>query len=398
VSAARGLNRRPLPDIRRDGRRRRSRVRILFFSVHYGTVGGVRLIVDALARAARADGHEIAAVVEGDAAHFAGPARDVPLYPFPPRARDLRRLRRFARKLPLAAARLVAASRAVAPDVVSVHCVRRFAPYAALLRRFTGTPQVLNLQEAAMPPGTTENRGLFRLLVRAADAVAACSEEAAAYARTVGGTRRVEVVPNGYEPAEFAGDAVFPHPRPYVLGLGRLEAQKGFDVLVAALARLTRADVDVVLAGDGSAREPLATAARAHGVAERVRFLGAVDRATTIALLRGAAVVAVPSRFEGLPLVCIEALAAGRPVVASAVNGTPELIRDGDTGWLVPPDDAPALAAALGQALDASVEAARRAARGRAIVERDHPWPVVARRWLALCAGVAGRSGVAAAA
>jgi glycosyltransferase involved in cell wall biosynthesis len=373
-------------------------VRILFFSVHYGTVGGVRLIVDALAQAARAEGHAVAAVVDGAADAFVGPAQQVQLYPFPARARELRRLHRFARKLPFAAARLVAATRAAAPDVVSIHCVRRFAPYAALLRRLTGTPQVLNLQEAAMPPGVDENRRLFRLLVRAADAVAACSGEAAAYARIRGGARRVEIVPNGYDPAEFAGDTVFRHPRPYVLGLGRLEPQKGFDVLVTALARLGRQDVDVLLAGDGSVRQALAECARTSGVADRVRFLGVVDRPTTVALLRGAAVVAVPSRFEGLPLVCIEALAAGRPVVASAVNGTPEVIRDGDTGWLVPPDDASALAAAVAEALGTPAEAARRAARGRMIVEREHPWSVVGRRWLALCAYVAGGPGVAAAA
>jgi glycosyltransferase involved in cell wall biosynthesis len=110
-----------------------------------------------------------------------------------------------------------------------------------------------------------------------------------------------------------------------------------------------------------------------------------------VALLRGAAVVACPSRFEGLPLVCVEALAAGRPVVASAVNGTPELIRDGDTGLLVPPNDSAALAAALRRVLAAPEEAARLAARGRELVERDNPWPVVTRRYLALCAEVAGQ-------
>jgi glycosyltransferase involved in cell wall biosynthesis len=386
-----------VPDIRRDGRFRRLRVRILFLSVHYGTMGGVRLIVDALAAAARDEGHQVAAVVDGDAARFAGPARELALYPFPARTRDFRRLRRFARKFPLAATRLLAASRALAPDVVSVHCVRRFAPYVAVLRRLGGTPQVLNLQEAALPPGVPENPGLFRLLAGTADAVAACSAEAAGYARRVGGARRVEIVPNGYEPREFVAGPPWPHPRAYVLGLGRLEPQKGFDVLIDALARLGRPDVDLLLAGDGSAREALMAQSRARGVAPHVHFLGNVDRAATVALLRGAAVVAVPSRFEGLPLVCIEAFAAARPVVAAAVNGTPELVRDGDTGWLVPPDDAAALAVAIGHALDVPEEATRRAERGRGVVEREHRWPIVARRWLALCAEVSA-PGVAAAA
>lgn len=372
-------------------------MRLLFLSVHYGTVGGVRLIIDALARAGRAAGHEVSAVVEGDAASFPGPAYEVRLYPFPERARDLRRLRHFARKFPPRTARLVAAVRRAAPDVVSVHCMRRYAPYAAALRRLTGIPQVLNLQEAAMPPGATENAGLFRLLVRAADAVAACSREAAAYAHDVGGAARVELVPNGYDPGELREVAPFAHPLPYVLGLGRLEAQKGFDVLIEAHARLGRPDLDLLLAGEGSARAALEGLVRARGTGDRVRFLGSTDRPASLALLRGAAVVACPSRFEGLPLVCIEALAAGRPVVATAVNGIPELVHDGETGLLVPPDDPAALAAALARLLDAPELAARLAAQGRLQAERDHPWEVVARRYLALCAEVAGGAAARAA-
>ncbi|HZP43034.1 MAG TPA: glycosyltransferase [Candidatus Binatia bacterium] len=362
-------------------------MRVLFFSPHYATMGGTRLIVDALARATRAAGHEAVAIVDGDAGGAPVPATAVPLYPFPARAREWWRVRHFGRRFPAAIVRLVRAVRRAAPDLVSVHCVRRFAPYVAAVRRLTGVPQVLSLQEAHVPPGMPENPGLFRMLVRAADGVGACSAEAAAYARAAG-AGLVRLVPNGYDPAELAGGAPFPHPRPYVLGVGRLEMQKGFDVLIDALARLPRADVDLLLAGDGSRRAALEALAGARGVASRVRFLGATDRATTVALFHGAAVVACPSRFEGLPLVCVEALAAGRPVVASCVNGIPELVADGETGLLVPPDDAAALAAALGRLLDAPAAAAALAARGRAKVAREHTWDAVGRAYLALCAEV----------
>jgi glycosyltransferase involved in cell wall biosynthesis len=361
-------------------------------------MGGVRSIIDTLARAAREAGHEVAAIVDGDAARAPGRARELRLYPFPPRAREVRRLRRFAQKFPFSAMRLVRAVRAVAPDLVSVHCMRRFAPHVAVLRRASGIPQVLNLQEGALPPGTPENARLFRLLVRAADVVTACSREAATYATRVGRARRVTVLPNGYDPAEFRPGPSFPHPRAYVLGLGRLEAQKGFDILVEALARLEHPAVDLLLAGDGSERSTLETLTATRGITARVRFLGATDRPTTLALLRGAAAVACPSRFEGLPLVCVEALAAGRPLIASAVNGIPEVVRDGETGILVPPEDPVALAAALRRVLGTPEEGVRLAARGRALVEQRYAWPAITPGYLALLAEVAGAAQRAAAA
>ncbi len=363
-------------------------MRLLFLSPHYATMGGTRLIIDALAREARAAGHAVGAVVDGDAPGVGGPTTVVQPYPFPARASELKRLRRFGRRFPLTAVRLVRAVRRFAPDVVSVHCVRRFAPYAAIVRRVTGVPQVLSLQEAALPSDVPENVRLFRMLVRAADAVAACSAEAAAYATRVGQARLVRVVPNGYDPAELAAGQPFPHPRPYVLGVGRLERQKGFDLLIEALARLARRDVDLLLAGEGTAERALRELAGARGVGTRVRFLGTTDRPTTVALLRGAAVVACPSRFEGLPLVCVEALAAGRPLVGTTVNGIPEIVVHEETGLTVPPDDPAALAAALERLLATPALAATLAARGRARVERDFEWPVVARAYLALCAEV----------
>jgi glycosyltransferase involved in cell wall biosynthesis len=279
----------------------------------------------------------------------------------------------------------------VAPDVVSVHCARRWAPYAVALRRLTKVPQVLNLQEGALPADVPDHRRLFRMLARAADAVAACSREAARYAEDVGGAARVRVIPNGYDPGEFANGRVFAHPTAYLLGVGRLDAQKGFDVLVDAFARLASPELELLLAGDGAERPALEALARRLGVADRVRFLGTTDRATTVALYRGAAIVACPSRFEGMPLVCLEALAAARPLVGSAVNGIPELVRDGETGVLVPPADPRALATALRRLLDAPAEARRMADAGRRWVEREHPWPAVANAYLALCAEVARR-------
>src|SRR5439155_18714739 len=106
-------------------------------------------------------------------------------------------------------------------------------------------------------------------------------------------------------------------------------------------------DLDLVLAGDGPERAALAARAAAGGIGPRVHFAGHVERPLLGGLMRGAAIVAIPSRFEGFSLVCREAMQAGAPIVASALPVFPPELRDGETGLLVPVGDVPALARAL---------------------------------------------------
>jgi glycosyltransferase involved in cell wall biosynthesis len=149
--------------------------------------------------------------------------------------------------------------------------------------------------------------------------------------------------------------------RRVVLAVGRLHPQKGFDVLVAAAARLRDADrrLCVLIAGDGPARPTLVAAIQRADV--DVRLLG--DRQDVADLLRAADVVAMPSRWEGWPLAAGEVLAAGVPLVASRVGGLPYLV--GDAAVLVPPGDPVALAAALARILDDAGHAAELAVAGR---------------------------------
>src|SRR5438034_6047130 len=108
-------------------------------------------------------------------------------------------------------------------------------------------------------------------------------------------------------------------------------------------------DLDLVLAGDGPERAALEARAAARGIAARVHFLGHVERAAVASLLRGAAIVAIPSRFEGHPLICLEAMLAGAPLVVSDLPAFPGELRHGETGLRFPPEDARALAKALGE-------------------------------------------------
>jgi glycosyltransferase involved in cell wall biosynthesis len=136
-----------------------------------------------------------------------------------------------------------------------------------------------------------------------------------------------------------------------LLVVGRLETQKGHRVLLDAMPFVRRRfpAVRLVCVGDGALRGQLEAQAAALGILESVRFVGyRSDMPDWLAL---ADAVVLPSFFEGLPLIAIESLAAGRPMVATAVDGTPEVVVDGKTGLTVPPGDPGLLAEALGRLL-----------------------------------------------
>jgi glycosyltransferase involved in cell wall biosynthesis len=150
-------------------------------------------------------------------------------------------------------------------------------------------------------------------------------------------------------------------PGPVIGAIGRLDRQKGFDVLVRALAELSGASL--VLVGDGPERESLQELVAELGLAERVEFLGWHEDARR--QLSGFDVFALPSRFEGFPLAIVEAMLARLPVVATTVGSVPESVLDGVTGRLVAPDDPGALTLALRELLADAGLRARMGAAGR---------------------------------
>jgi starch synthase (maltosyl-transferring) len=204
------------------------------------------------------------------------------------------------------------------------------------------------------------------------------SRGVADFSRSVAGLdpRRLSVIPNGIDPSGFDNAQAIDRaslgiPEGAVLALfvGRLEYQKGLDTLLAALALppvATRRDLHLVIAGDGPEREQMLAAIAANPeLSGRARWLG--RRADVPNLLATADFLVLPSRWEGMPNIVLEAMAARRAVIATAVEGSEDLVVAGQTGWLVAPGDAPALALALHEA---ATNPARRLAYGMAGRER----------------------------
>ena len=183
---------------------------------------------------------------------------------------------------------------------------------------------------------------------------------------------RIEVIENALELPEKVEAPRVSGP---VLAVGRLIPDKGVDVLIEALADGGRT---LVIAGEGPERGALESLARARGVA--ARFEGFVDGARLDALYREAACVVLASRRgEGMPNVVLEAMSHARPVIATRVTGSSDLIRDGENGLLVPPGDPRALRAALDGLLAEPERAEALARRARADAAR-HTWECIGPR------------------
>lgn len=175
-----------------------------------------------------------------------------------------------------------------------------------------------------------------------------------------------------------------PHIRPYVLAVGSLIPRKAYDVLLRALAlaRQRGHELSTVIVGGGPEEGTLSTLARDLKVSDIVTLAGEVNHDKIGSFYAGASFFAHPAREEAQGLVLLEAMSFGLPVVASRVNGIPEVVRDGETGLLVPPDDPEALAAALITLAENPLLRNALGARARALVETEHSWATFTQKYL----------------
>ena len=244
--------------------------------------------------------------------------------------------------------------RAVDADVVHTHLVHADL-YGGLAAKLRGA-RLVSTKHNDDPFRRGPFRHVERRLLRLADRVVTITDALREFtiAEVGGDPRKIETIHYGLDelpPAwgENPPDTI-PDGARIVLTTSRLVVQKGVDVAVRSVAGLPDDCVLVVL-GEGPERAHLEQLAEEVGVAGRVFLLGRVP--DVAAWLRRAAVYVQPSRWEGFGLGVLEAMHASLPVVATRVSSLPELVLDGETGYLVPGEDPAALAAAVVRALDA---------------------------------------------
>jgi glycosyltransferase involved in cell wall biosynthesis len=236
-----------------------------------------------------------------------------------------------------------------------------------------------------------------------ADCVTANAEAVRRHVQAVERCRpdKIVVIPNGVDLRRFRGvqsapttpPVELPHSGPILGSVARLSPKKGQATLLeaAALVSRRRPDATFVLVGEGPQRAELGAHADRLGLNGRLRFLGPVEN--PVPLLSRMDIFVLPSHMEGMSNALLEAMAAGRPVVATDVGGNAEVVLDGVTGLLVPPRDPCRMADALLALLDDPARAGAMGAAGRARVEDHFSAGVMVRRLEGLYRELLARKG-----
>ncbi len=276
------------------------------------------------------------------------------------------------------------------PDVVNLHFVGAPSLFVTLARALISFPYIVSVHGndvQGIVHGAKFDRWVFRFTLSLADGVTAPSQYLLDCAESIvpGIAHKANVIHNGVQvkrikPANGGGenggqmqswsawlDSGF------IVSVGRLVQVKAFDVLLKALLECKRSGIEIrlVLIGDGPERGALESLGRELNVDGQVVFTGAISHVRVFEIIKASRFVVVPSREESFSLVALEGMACGKAVIATRCGGIPEVVRDDETGRLVPVGDARGLAQALIELWRDPEQSEKLGRRGQQIAEQE---------------------------
>ncbi len=271
------------------------------------------------------------------------------------------------------------------------------------LAHLAGVPRIVSSLRARNVQYASWQRWLVRYTMRWVDAVVLNSNSYRDFATEIEGAPRdrIYIIPNGVRisrertipRAVLRSQMGLPPDAPLIGSAGRLTFQKGFDILIQAFATIENHLVHLLIFGTGEEEGRLRAQAHRLVVQDRVHFLG--YREDLPCLLSALDLYVHSARWEGMPNAVLEAMAAGCPIVATMVDGTRDLIEDGTHGWLVPVEEASAVARAIESALDDHDEAHRRAEAAR-VHTSNFTMELMVNSWECILAGGRDKTGIGA--
>jgi glycosyltransferase involved in cell wall biosynthesis len=344
--------------------RSRDAVNILLVTAGDETIGGVAYVVGNLARHLQSRGHDViffhvgnSVIIKSKTTQWGFHSFNLNLQmPFGDR-HAATSLLLFCFRFPVVLFQLLRLLQRRRIQIVNIHYAAESYIYFAICRYILPIRLITSVHGADLFPGgirRDEYPRSIKLLLKVSDLIVAPSN---AYRQDVAGVfpeliGRMVFIHNGVDLSELKsvpGTRTSPNGNPFVLCVAMHNEKKGIDVLLRAFAHLhdTRPDLRLVLAGDGPLREQLEDLAASLNLRDKVEFRGRQTRTQVANLLHDCEVFVLPSRSEPFGIVLIEAMACGKPVVATTAGGIPEIVENGKNGLLVQPDDPRALAEAL---------------------------------------------------
>ncbi len=238
------------------------------------------------------------------------------------------------------------AFRKARPDIVHTHLFGADV-WGKIAAFFARVPVIVSTEHNTWFDESSFKHFLKRWVAKISDRIIVISRAVAEYATTVEkvNPKKIVVIPNRIELSRFAQISrlsLVDAPHVKLLSVGRLEEQKGFDVLLSALSAIRDLPWTLTIVGNGSLLSILEDRIRLLGLVNKVQLYGTTDEMPELYAQHDVFVLA--SRWEGLGLVIMEAMSTGMPVIATRVGGIPELIEHGRTGYLVSSEDSEALA------------------------------------------------------
>jgi glycosyltransferase involved in cell wall biosynthesis len=256
--------------------------------------------------------------------------------------------------MPMSLMKTIQILRRINPAVVNLHYIAENALYCLASRRFVPFKLIVSIHGSDIEKHFDRPilaRCLTRRVLNSADRVLSNSVYLLRKGREISPSLdgKSRVVQNGVSDLDFENVSGGVHPRKYLLAIGSLVPNKGIDVLVRAfgLVHQSRPELDLVVAGEGHERVKYVALAEKLGLGRRIEFTGTVERSGIASLIRGCEFLVSASRNEAFGISILEAMTAGKAVVATAVGGVPEIVTNMETGLLVAPDSPEEMARAI---------------------------------------------------
>lgn len=279
--------------------------------------------------------------------------------------------------------------KSIKPDIINLHYIAENSLFCLAVRKFLKFKFVVNIHGEDIGwylYRSTFARLLTKTTLRKADYVLSNSGYLLRRAEQICPAieNKSAVVGNGINLGRFKTLGKYQNDKQYILSIGNFVFKKGFDVLVQAFDIIHRRclDVELLIAGDGLERHKCMKIASELGLDGSIKFLGKVEPFKIPILLNGCKMFVLPSRREPFGIVLLEAMMAGKPIVATRVGGVPEVVREDENAILVEPESPKALADGIMELLESPDLSQRFGRRGREIV-KEFSWGKVADKYIA---------------